>query len=113
MTIAGYVLIASGLIYLVKPDIFQRGIWKNTAISQRLLTPEQNKAYMRVLGCVLIAAGLALAAALPVLPYACGLAARMPAGDVVRDALVPLDGQMRVRRVEPDPALLRRYEVTS
>jgi o-succinylbenzoate synthase len=60
-----------------------------------------------------IAAGLALAAALPELPYACGLAARMPGGDVVREPLVPVDGQMRVRRVEPDPALLGRYEVTS
>jgi o-succinylbenzoate synthase len=60
-----------------------------------------------------IAAGLALAAALPELRYACGLAARMPGGDVVRDPLVPVDGHMRVRRVEPDPALLRRYEVTS
>ena len=60
-----------------------------------------------------IAAGLALAAALPELPYACGLAARMPGGDVVRDALVPVDGSMRVRRVEPDPDLLGRYEVRS
>ena len=60
-----------------------------------------------------IAAGLALAAALPELQYACGLTARMPGGDVVRDPLVPVDGNMHVRRVEPDPALLRRYEVTS
>ena len=60
-----------------------------------------------------IAAGLALAAALPELPYACGLAARMPGGDVVRDPLVPVDGHMRVRSVEPDPVLLGRYEVTS
>jgi o-succinylbenzoate synthase len=60
-----------------------------------------------------IAAGLALAAALPELPYACGLAARMPGGDVVRDPLVPVDGHIRVRHVEPDPVLLGRYEVTS
>jgi O-succinylbenzoate synthase len=60
-----------------------------------------------------IAAGLALAAALPELPYACGLAARMPDGDVVRDPLVPVDGHMRVRQVEADPVLLARYEVTS
>jgi o-succinylbenzoate synthase len=60
-----------------------------------------------------IAAGLALAAALPDLPYACGLATRMPGGDVVRDPLVPVDGNMRVRNVEPDPDLLDRYEVTS
>jgi o-succinylbenzoate synthase len=60
-----------------------------------------------------IAAGLALAAALPELPYACGLATRMPGGDVVRDVLAPVDGHMRVRNVEPDPDLLGRYEVTS
>jgi o-succinylbenzoate synthase len=60
-----------------------------------------------------IAAGLALAAALPELPYACGLAARLPDGDVVREPLVPVDGVLRVRRVEPDPELLARYEVRS
>lgn len=60
-----------------------------------------------------IAAGLALAAALPELSYACGLAARMPGGDVVHEPLVPVDGDMRVRRVEPDPELLARYEVRS
>jgi O-succinylbenzoate synthase len=58
-----------------------------------------------------IAAGLALAAALPDLPYACGLAARMPGGDVVRDPLVPEHGSLRVRRVQPDPELIARYEV--
>jgi O-succinylbenzoate synthase len=57
-----------------------------------------------------IAAGLALAAALPELPYACGLAARMPGGDVVRVPLVPEGGRMRVRTVEPDPTLLARYD---
>ena len=60
-----------------------------------------------------IAAGLALAAALPELPYACGLATRMTGGDVVRDPLAPVDGHMRVRNVEPDLDLLGRYEVTS
>jgi O-succinylbenzoate synthase len=60
-----------------------------------------------------IAAGVALAAALPELPYACGLAARMPGGDVVRDPLVAVDGHMRPQHVEPDPVLLERYEVRS
>ena len=60
-----------------------------------------------------VAAGVALAAALPELPYACGLAARMPGGDVVRDPLVPVDGHVRPRHVEPDPVLLQRYEVRS
>ena len=58
-----------------------------------------------------IAAGLALAATLPELPYACGLAARMPGGDVVDEPLVPEDGALAVRRVVPAPALLARYEV--
>jgi len=60
-----------------------------------------------------IAAGLALAAALPELPYACGLAARMPGGDVVAEPLVPEAGVMRLRRVVPDPELLARYEVVA
>jgi o-succinylbenzoate synthase len=60
-----------------------------------------------------IAAGLALAAALPELPYACGLDARMPGGDVVRVPLVPEHGELRLQRVDPDPELVARYEVTS
>jgi len=60
-----------------------------------------------------IAAGLALAAALPELQYACGLAARMPGGDVVAEPLVPEAGMMRLRRVVPDPELLARYEVVA
>ncbi len=50
-----------------------------------------------------IAAGLALAAALPELPYACGLATAtaLPA-DVTSDPLVPVDGALRVRTVVPD-----------
>ncbi len=54
------VLIAAGVLYLIKPDIFQRGIWKRTAVSQRLLTPEQNKVYMRILGGVFIVIGIVL-----------------------------------------------------
>jgi len=50
-----------------------------------------------------IAAGLALAAALPELPYACGLATvQLLAGDVCRQPLLPADGGLPVRRVEPD-----------
>src|SRR5262249_44245946 len=47
-----------------------------------------------------LAAGLALAAALPDLPYACGLAtaALLPA-DVTREPLLPVDGALRVRAV--------------
>ena len=57
-----------------------------------------------------IAAGVALAAALPELPYACGLAtASLLAGDVTFDPMVPVDGMLPVRAVEPTPELLARY----
>ncbi|HEX2315632.1 MAG TPA: o-succinylbenzoate synthase [Thermomonospora sp.] len=58
-----------------------------------------------------LAAGLALAAALPELPYACGLATlALLEGDVAADPLVPVDGAIPVRRPEPDPALLAAFE---
>jgi len=54
-----------------------------------------------------IAAGVALAAALPELPYACGLATvSMFTSEVVAEPLLPVDGVLAVRRVQPDPALL-------
>ncbi|MGK5111001.1 MULTISPECIES: o-succinylbenzoate synthase [unclassified Geodermatophilus] len=50
-----------------------------------------------------IAAGVALAAALPELPFACGLATvALLAGDVTSTPLLPVDGALPVRRVEPD-----------
>lgn len=59
-----------------------------------------------------LAAGLALAAALPELPFACGLGtAVLLAGDVVAGPLVPEDGRLRLRRPVPDPDLLERYRV--
>ena len=59
-----------------------------------------------------LAAGLALAAALPELPYACGLGtATFLAADVVADPLLPEGGMLRLRRPVPDAALLRRYQV--
>ncbi|MBO3088394.1 o-succinylbenzoate synthase [Cellulomonas dongxiuzhuiae] len=55
-----------------------------------------------------LAAGLALAAALPELPYACGLAtAALLADDLVPDPLLPRDGAIDVRRPVPSAALLR------
>jgi o-succinylbenzoate synthase len=61
-----------------------------------------------------LAAGLALAAALPELPYACGLGTlSLLAGDVVREPLVAVDGAIEVRRPEVDEEALGRYEVES
>ena len=52
-----------------------------------------------------IAAGLALAAALPELPHACGLATvQLLTDDVVADPLLPVDGALPVRRPTVDPS---------
>ncbi len=61
-----------------------------------------------------IAAGVALAAALPELPYACGLATlgALP-GDVTATPLAPVHGVLPVRAVVPDPDLLARYQDAS
>jgi O-succinylbenzoate synthase len=57
-----------------------------------------------------LAAGLAFAAALDDLPYACGLGtAGLLAADVVDDPLLPVDGWVPVRRPVPSAALLARY----
>lgn len=54
-----------------------------------------------------LAAGIALAAALPELPYACGLAtAQLLTADVVAHPLLPVDGTIRVDRPDVDGALL-------
>jgi o-succinylbenzoate synthase len=54
-----------------------------------------------------IAAGVALAAALPELPYACGLATTsMLARDLALDPMTPAEGRLAVRRVDPHPELV-------
>lgn len=56
-----------------------------------------------------IAAGLALAAALPDLPYACGLATvQLLATDVAVSPLIPVDGFLPVGPPTVDPAALTR-----
>jgi o-succinylbenzoate synthase len=57
-----------------------------------------------------IAAGIALAAALPELPYACGLATiELLGGDVVAEPLLPVDGAIAVRRPSVDTQLVDRW----
>ena len=59
-----------------------------------------------------LAAGVALAAALPELPYACGLATMsLLAGDVTAAPLAAADGSLPVRRPAVSPAQLARWEV--
>jgi O-succinylbenzoate synthase len=54
-----------------------------------------------------IAAGVALAAVLPELPYACGLATvSMFTSELVAEPLLPVDGYLPVKRLAPDPVRL-------
>ena len=56
-----------------------------------------------------IAAGVALAAALPELPYACGLATvQLLTDDLVVESLLPVDGALAVRRPVVDEEALAR-----
>ncbi|RKS93157.1 O-succinylbenzoate synthase [Microbacterium sp. AG790] len=57
-----------------------------------------------------LAMGVTLAAALPELPYDCGLGtASLLAADVTRAPLRPVDGSLPVGRVTPDAELLARH----
>ena len=57
-----------------------------------------------------IAAGVALAAALPELPYACGLnTVRLLSDDLVDDPLVAVDGRLPVRAAVPSPDRLAEH----
>lgn len=57
-----------------------------------------------------IAAGVALAAALPDLQHACGLATvQLLTGDVVADSLLPVEGMLPVTRPDVDSGLLDRW----
>ena len=61
-----------------------------------------------------LAAGVALAAALPELPYACGLATvQLLTDDVVAEPLLPVDGFLPVRRPSVDPAALDRVAASA
>lgn len=60
-----------------------------------------------------LAAGVALAAALPELPYACGLGtSSLLAADVSREPFVPVQGEIAVRSIEVDEDLLSSVELS-
>lgn len=61
-----------------------------------------------------IRAGLALAAALPSLPYACGLGTvSLFTSDITLDPLVADDGAIHVREAVADPGLLEQYAASA
>lgn len=58
-----------------------------------------------------ITTGVSLAAALPNLPYACGLSTvSLMSADVTEDSLLARDGELQMRRVAPMESALRRVE---
>ena len=60
-----------------------------------------------------IRAGLALAAALPELPFACGLGTvELMTGDVSHDSLVPVAGSISLRDLTIDTELLDRWQAS-
>ena len=81
------------------------GVWACLRITEELGLPVVVSSALET--SVGIAAGVALAAALPDLPYACGLAtATLLMRDVVREPVVAVNGAVPVSRPEPDPAAL-------
>lgn len=84
------------------------GVWRALEIAEAIGLPAVVSSAVET--SVGLAAGLALAAALPELPYACGLATLLlMEGDVVPDPLVPVGGCIRVRRPAVDVQVLEAW----
>ncbi len=56
----GIILVLFGIIYLIKPNIYKRWIWKKTNILQRNLSPANYLKFMRILGGIFILVGILL-----------------------------------------------------
>lgn len=50
MKLLGLVVIALGAIYLLKPDMFRRGILMKTSLAMPFLSPDAYGKYARVIG---------------------------------------------------------------
>lgn len=81
------------------------GVWRALEVATEVGLPVVVSSALET--SVGLAAGIAFAAALPVLPYACGLGtATLLADDVVEEPLLPAAGSVEVRRPSPDPQRL-------
>jgi o-succinylbenzoate synthase len=86
------------------------GVWPALEVAERAGLPAVVSSALET--SVGISAGLALAAALDELPYACGLATvALLAGDVVSEPLLPRDGVIMLRRPEVSEQALDRWEI--
>ncbi|QTE31618.1 o-succinylbenzoate synthase [Pengzhenrongella sicca] len=87
------------------------GVWACLELAERVGLPVVVSSALET--SVGLAAGLALAAALPDLPYACGLAtAQLLTADVVAAPLLPVGGAIAVCRPVPDAAGLAAAAAT-
>jgi O-succinylbenzoate synthase len=81
------------------------GVWACLRIAEQIGLPVVVSSALET--SIGLAAGVALAAALPELPYACGLATTsLLERDLVADPFVPVNGELSVRRPEPAADLL-------
>jgi O-succinylbenzoate synthase len=105
LRVAGLTEAADVVVLKVQP---LGGVWPALRVAEAASLPVVVSSALET--SVGMAAGLTLAAALPELPYACGLATvGLLEGDVVADPLLPVGGAIAVRRPDPDPELLDRY----
>lgn len=85
------------------------GVWRALEVAAAIGLPAVVSSAVET--SVGIAAGLALAAALPELPYACGLATLLlMEGDVVSEPLLPVAGAITLRRPAVDLARLAPWQ---
>jgi hypothetical protein len=61
MFLVGILLMGLGFIYIWKPTVFRRGVWRKTSVAIRLLSEDGYAKYMKGLGAALVLIGLALA----------------------------------------------------
>jgi hypothetical protein len=59
LTIYGIVLIGLGLVYILRPGLFRRGLWMKTSVAIRTMSEDGYRRYMRVLGIVFVLLGVA------------------------------------------------------
>jgi hypothetical protein len=56
------ILLIFGIVYLVKPDIYRRWLWRTTDIAQQKLNKENYIMYMRILGGAFVLGAIVLLA---------------------------------------------------
>jgi hypothetical protein len=58
----GFILIAFGILYLMKPDLFRKNIFMKDSNNEHNRTPEEHRKYMRKIATILIIIGSVLLA---------------------------------------------------